>query len=452
MATEPGTNASRDPLECEIESALAAGRFIAWNENDAFVSGVSDVRDEIVALATNGSPRRALPLLESFVAGCHAKMDEVDDSSGFCANFAGELPIHWARARGTVGCDGADTVETLVNWSTADEYGIYGDVLTACVPALGEDGLDALEHVGRAQLDAAAEGTYGRTRAAAIIEAVLELRGDADAYEALATELGGPARRHCATLARMFLTASDAESALAWAERGLAPCAASETARNDVFDVVRHQLAALRREILARLGRSREATESAWHDYRENPGVQSLEELFRYVSDADRTSWHTHAMDTLHTAPLGAALRILTHEHESERLATVVEKADRRALVGISHTAIEPAAELLAAAHPHAAAQLRIAAALRIVEPGKSPYYAAAHRHLGHARELLLAAGHEKEWVDLVSAIRAAHRRKYSFMPRFEAIVAGRRPVQQPTFLDRARAAWQRRTDRPTGE
>jgi len=43
-------------------------------------------------------------------------------------------------------------------------------------------------------------------------------------------------------------------------------------------------------------------------------------------------------------------------------------------------------------------------------------------------------------WRRTSAEIRWDHYRKHGFMPGFEAIVAGKRRLPQPSFLDRARA------------
>lgn len=45
----------RDPMEIAIESALHAGRFIAWNQESAFVAGLEEVERDIAALASDAS-------------------------------------------------------------------------------------------------------------------------------------------------------------------------------------------------------------------------------------------------------------------------------------------------------------------------------------------------------------------------------------------------------------
>jgi hypothetical protein len=77
---------------------------------------------------------------------------------------------------------------------------------------------------------------------------------------------------------------------------------------------------------------------------------------------------------------------------------------------------------------------------VRILNAGKSKYNEAALANNEAARKCYLAAGLDEMWIKTAAEIRRDHCRKYGFMPGFEAIVAGKRALPQPSFLDRARA------------
>jgi hypothetical protein len=50
-------------------------------------------------------PAHAAVLYESFLAGCHGKAGELDDSSGSFGQFAQTLICRWIRARQAAGAD-----------------------------------------------------------------------------------------------------------------------------------------------------------------------------------------------------------------------------------------------------------------------------------------------------------------------------------------------------------
>ncbi len=84
MKTKPRGNA--DPIERQIESAIRPGTLIRDGECFSFVSGLEGVAAAIDTLVAT-EPARAVTLYGTFLAGCHAKADELDDSSGSFGQF-----------------------------------------------------------------------------------------------------------------------------------------------------------------------------------------------------------------------------------------------------------------------------------------------------------------------------------------------------------------------------
>lgn len=75
------TRGKRDPVEHEIEVALNPGAFISDRACFSFVSDLHEVATSIAKL-TEAEPSRAVPLYETFLAGCYEKVEQLDDSSG----------------------------------------------------------------------------------------------------------------------------------------------------------------------------------------------------------------------------------------------------------------------------------------------------------------------------------------------------------------------------------
>src|ERR1022692_1432571 len=70
-----------------MELALSPGEFIGDHACFSFVSGLEEVAAKIKAL-TRTDAARAAGLYETFFAGCHAKTEELHDSSGSFGQFA----------------------------------------------------------------------------------------------------------------------------------------------------------------------------------------------------------------------------------------------------------------------------------------------------------------------------------------------------------------------------
>ncbi len=166
----------------------------------------------------------------------------------------------------------------------------------------------------------------------------------------------------------------------------------------------------------------------------------------RYVPKPDRGAWHEKAMAAAERGDLDPFIELCVKAKETDRLAERLERAGDRELEGLSHYVTEPAAKALIKAHPAIAARLFRALCMRILNAAKSKYYDAALANLEEARKCYLAAGIEHRWEALALEIRRDHYRKSSFMPGFNAIVAGKRAQVEPSFLDRARWRWVSKT------
>ena len=209
-----------------------------------------------------------------------------------------------------------------------------------------------------------------------------------------------------------------------------------------------HDLAQLKRDLLTKLGRGKEALDAAWADFREHPSKYTYDDLMKFVPKAERRRWHEKAIEAAKGADLHSLIELLLETKEMERLADLVRRTKDQALEGLSHYATEPAAKKLDKAHPDVAARLWRAQGMRIVNAKKSKYYDAALSNFESAKRCFERAGLAAEWVKTVSQVRAEHHRKTGFMSGFESLVAGAGPSDEPSFLERAKARWSGRQRR----
>jgi uncharacterized Zn finger protein len=79
---------------------------------------------------------------------------------------------------------------------------------------------------------------------------------------------------------------------------------------------------------------------------------------------------------------------------------------------------------------------------MRIINAGKSKYYTAALSNFQRAKRCFERAGLTAEWEATVAQVRTDHRRKSGFMSGFENLIAGAAPREEPSFLQRAKARW----------
>jgi uncharacterized Zn finger protein len=206
-----------------------------------------------------------------------------------------------------------------------------------------------------------------------------------------------------------------------------------------------HALATMKRELLTRLGRSRDALEEAWAEFREDPNDFSYEELMRFAPKTERAAWHAKAIDAAERADLGSLIELLLKTKEIERLVERLRTATDAEIAALSHYRTEPAAKRLAKSHPDVAAKVYRAMGIRILVAKRSKYYAAALSHFEDAKRCYERSCLHRDWEALVADVRRAHHRKAGFMTGFERLVAGHGSRDEPSFLERARSRWSAR-------
>lgn len=129
-----------DPPEKAIEAALSPGRFISYNAAWSFVEDVQGVADDIGKVCRI-EPERAARLYEIFIAACHTKADEIDDSSGNFGMLVEELFQGWIKARQGANFDPDETAKSLISWMEDDPYGFRQDLERGVVNVLDKNGL-----------------------------------------------------------------------------------------------------------------------------------------------------------------------------------------------------------------------------------------------------------------------------------------------------------------------
>lgn len=426
----------RDPIENEIELGLSPGEFISDRACFSFASGLEEVATKIEGLIRT-EPARATGLYESFLAGCHEKAEELDDSSGSFGQFAQDLICRWIKASQTAGADPDETAARFLAWMDDDPHAFCYQIEKDATKAFNKAGLAAFEKLARARFETAPiQPEYNRRRRSEVLRAIYLAQRNATGYEALAEETGLTAR-DCLALATIFVSGKPSQ-ALEWVERGI------DLGRKTAHEAAAaYDLARLQRELLTKLGRVNEALDAAWAEYRKNPSKYSYDDVMQFVPKTQRAVWHKKAMDAAKGANLHLVMELFVETKEMERLADLVRGTTDQALENVIHYATEPAARKLEKTQPGLAARLWRAQGMRIVDAGKSRYYDAAVSNFESAKRCYARAGLTAEWEETVRQLRAAHRRKTGFLSRLEAVAAGHN--QQPSFLECAKARWGRK-------
>jgi hypothetical protein len=142
-----------DTLELEraIESALRPGVFVGYRHMADFVGNLEEVRQSIGLLVEDGEPAQAADLLETLIAACYERSEEIDDSGGDFGMFVAGLFRDWIGARRAAGAEPDETADTLLSWMESDDYGYCEGLESQAVNLLDRPGLAAFERVVQRQ-------------------------------------------------------------------------------------------------------------------------------------------------------------------------------------------------------------------------------------------------------------------------------------------------------------
>lgn len=443
----------KEPLSGSIELALDFGQFVSYGRMWEFVSGLERVKEQVDALVDQGEAERAIKLYELFLAGVHEKAEEADDSGGCLGVFFESLFVSWIAARQKAGRPAEETVREILGWMDNDDYGfchaMHGEMARTLDKAglalfrghfqnLFETAFTPLEcETPRRIQDYPAEVC----RTARVLKTIYSAKGDVRSYIALCERMD-ISPEDCEKIGEMCRGRRRIAEALEWVERGLSLVQGRQWGKESGYSLEK-----MRRELLAKAGRTDEAFQMAWEQFQSSPCEYAYADLMKYVPKKDRERWHKRALDAAGRKSLSGLIGICVRTREWEILARRVDAVTRETLEGEGHYVMERAAKGLARDHALAAAKVYAALGMRIVKAGKSKYYQYALGHLRDAKRLAEKAGHPPMWLSLVEEVRMNHARKQSFMPDFEEIAAGRKPAPS-SFEDRARKRWKKQVSK----
>jgi tetratricopeptide (TPR) repeat protein len=435
-----------DPLEKAMEAALSPGNFISYKDCWSFVDDVQKVVNDIEKIIKK-EPERAAHLFETFIAACHEKADEIDDSSGNFGMLVDDLFRGWIKASQAADDDPERTATSLLSWMEDDPYGFCYYLDREAVKVLDKKGLDAFTRLVRFKFESVYSQDdkdkrfpgYARRRWGGVLKTLLAGQSDVDAFIALC-ERTAFETKDCQAIAKLYRRRRRPEDALIWVERGL------EIARSNIrSSFEEHDLREMKRTLLAKLGRPGDALQSAWSEFEAHPSTFTYKELMRYVPVKEKMAWHQKAMEASEKGDLSSQIELWLEKKENDLLVARLHRATDEELENLSHYQTGPLAHKLKHSHPDISARLYRALCMRIVNAGKSKYYDAALDNIESAKKCYAKAGLNTEWQELVNDVRKRHFRKKGFMAGFEFIVFGApKDVEQP-FLERAKARWPRK-------
>jgi uncharacterized Zn finger protein len=404
----------------------------------AVVNEVRQVLEQAQDFVAAGDSRNALAILEAITEAYVADWAELDDSDGEASAFFEDLGAVWTEAVLTADLTTRERqawAQKLAKWQhEVDDYGV-NEAFEAAMAA-AEQGWDDPPLVRVLQGEITDKGAWEDEAPAYADELaiarlnVLERQGRSQEYLYLA-EAEGQTERYVTMLVRLgrvpeavdyglqYLGTTEEALALAKAlrEREALQAALQIAEHGLTLEGVKVPLATWMADLALGMGETRRALEAALIAFRGAPELaayQRVQELAGARWPELRTELLAHLRQVRSYAPPGT-VEIFLHEGLIEDAMRAVER-------GASYSLLERVVDAAIPSHADWAIQICRQQAEPIMQQGQAQHYHHAARWLEKARAAYRTAGRETEWKVYLAEMITRHRRKYSLIPRLEAL------------------------------
>ncbi|AKI01609.1 hypothetical protein IMCC20628_02914 [Hoeflea sp. IMCC20628] len=432
LAGSQGSAEVAREIRKRLVSIARARSIIKWRKVRTLKKDLETQRMAIVDTLAPEDPAEAFELIWQFLALGDSIFARSDDSSGTLMEIFHQACIDAGAIAKLAGIDGDALADKIFVAVQGNDHGQYDRLITAMVPALGEDGLEQLRtlfvasseepqensveqdrHViGRSSKGPVHEDeiyrTDGNLTARIALEQIADALGDVDAYIAQQPKTTRKVPLIAADIANRLLAAGRAEEAL------MALDEADTQARRDVpFE---WHLA--RVETLEALERGKEAQAYRWMCFEQTLNDQHLRDFLRRLPDFDDMEAEEKAFTYAQAFPdANLALAFFLHWPSLDQAARLVT-ARQTELNGDLYELMTTAAEALQVKHPLAATILLRSMIDFTLDRARSSRYRHAARHVGEC--LALAPhiddfGNGKPHDAYLSRLRYRHGRKHGF-------------------------------------
>jgi uncharacterized Zn finger protein len=404
----------------------------------AVVNAVRQVLEQAQDFVAAGDGRNALAILEAITEAYVADWVELDDSDGEASTFFEDLGAVWTEAVLTADLTTRERqtwAQKLAAWQNeVDDYGV-GEAFEAAMAA-AEQGWDYPPLLRVLQGEITDKGawedeapSYADELAIARLN-VLERQGRSQEYLYLA-EAEGQTERYVTMLVHLgrvqeavdyglqYLGTTEEALALAKAlrEREALRAALQIAEHGLTLEGAKVSLATWMADLALGMGETERALEAALIAFRGAPefaAYQRVQELAGERWSALRMELLARLRQDCSYAQPGI-VEIFLHEGLVEDAMHAVEK-------GASYSLLERVVDAAIPSHADWAVQICRQQAEPIMQQGQSQHYHHAARWLEKARAAYRTAGHEMEWQAYLAELLTRYRRKYSLIPRLEAL------------------------------
>ena len=370
LRLELAAHSGGDTIAAEIGKRIAAlssaRSFIDWQRRRDFVTGLDMQRAMIVDRVAQTHPELALDLMWRFMDLAEPVLNRVDDSNGSVGNVfrtaCQNLGVIAAKTKPEP-VNLADQVFTAVH---ANDYGVFDELVTILLPALGEAGAVHLKERPRKVLKDRSAKAGDRDHQALVARFALQVladgQSDVDAYIALVPMEERRLPHHAAEIGHRLLVAGRAAEALAALERAKPKRSAARLAHDDHLHLIGrspdNEWEETYIEALEATGKKDEAQRLRWAAFEEGLSASQLRAYLKKLPDFDDVEAEERAMKhALGFRSFAAALGFFMEWPDQVRAAQLV-LARASEINGNLYYLLDPAAQLIESRHPLAATLL----------------------------------------------------------------------------------------------
>jgi len=415
----------------ELDRAIWVDEYVEWDEAATYVYGVNRALELLGDLIRNGHPDQAVELAEHAMDLLEQAVERVQDDGDThgCLVWAREIHVQACAASNP---DPTALAQRLFTRATTEEWGVFANVIADYAEVLGPAGVATLRGLINEELQRLPRLVAGVNADVhhCTILGLAEQAAKADGVDAVVDVLARDlcSARRFERICQELMAAGRADQALEWARRGLA----------ELQGRIDHGLPDLRwlaAALHARTGRHGEAVELAWQDFAVVPSVEGYQRLRDYgEADGSWGRWRERALDELRRQsplatppppakvcdwprPMGHSVLVNVLLWEGDVQGAWEAAHDGGCVEGVwLDLARERAREHPRDAIPVFARQVEAAVGVT-----KRDGYERAASLLTEVSGCYERVGASAEFAEYVRSLRAAHRRKRTFIAALDA-------------------------------
>ena len=415
----------------ELDRAIWVDEYVEWDEAATYVFGVNRALELLADLIRDGHPDQAIELAEHAIDLLEQAVERVQDDGDThgCLVWAQEIHV---RACAAGNPDPAALAQRLFARATADEWGVFANVVSDYADVLGPAGVATLRGLITEELQRLPRLVAGASADVhhSTILGLAERAAKADSVDSVVDVLARDLRStsQFQRICQELTAAGRVEQALEWARRGLA----------EFQERIEPGLPDLRRvaaSLCAQMGHHGEAVELTWQDFAVVPSAEGYQRLREYgEADGSWARWRERALDELRKQPtlptppplikeyvwprpMGHSVLVDVLLGEGDVQAAWEAARDGGCLEGVWLTL----ARQRAPQHPRDAIPVFCRQVEAAVSVAKRDGYEHAVSLLTEVSEYYEQDGASAEFADYVRSLRATHRRKRNFIAALDA-------------------------------